>query len=82
VNPFTGNHYTQENSFLLCAKDKAVPAALQAYITECKRLGCEEGHIQSLTNMLERIRLFQAENISRKPDTVGDELRHCLKEDK
>lgn len=81
VNPFTNNHYTEENAFLLCAKDKATPAALRAYITECKRLGCDEGHIESLEQMLKRIELFQAENGARKADTVGLELQHCLREE-
>lgn len=31
VNPVNGNAYTEADALLLCAKDKAVPAALRAY---------------------------------------------------
>ena len=78
-NPFNGNTYNEGNSFLICAKDKAAPAALRAYIDECKRLGANEGHLESCTNMLHRVEEFQKNIDSRVPDTVGTELEHCLR---
>lgn len=78
VNPVNGKIYTEENALLLCAKDKAVPAALKAYREECIRIGANPMHVESVGLLLRRVEQFQAENESRVTDTVGDEIPRCL----
>lgn len=78
VNPVNGKIYTDKNALLLCAKDKAVPVALEAYQVECQRIGANKEHIQSVGLLIGRVREYQKEIESRIPDTVGDELPRCL----
>jgi hypothetical protein len=78
VNPVNGKVYTDENALLLCAKDKAVPAALRAYKEECERIGANPEHVESVGLLLGRVEEYQAEVESRVPDTVGDEIPRCL----
>jgi hypothetical protein len=78
VNPVNGKIYTEKNSILLCAKDKAVPEALHAYMAECDRIGANPEHIESVSLLIERVEKFQAEIESRVPDTVGDEIPRCI----
>ncbi len=77
-NAVTGKQYTEFNSFLFCAKDQAVPAALSAYMDECARIGAAPEHIESVFFLLNRVKQFQAEVLSKIPDTVGDEIPRCL----
>ena len=77
-NPVNGKEYTEENSFLMCAKDAAVPAALMAYRDECERLGANKEHIQSIELMLERVHAYQDLIEKRVPDTIGEEHTRCL----
>jgi hypothetical protein len=78
VNPINGNVYTEEDAFVFCAKDAAVPAALEAYIAKCEELGANKEHIQSVRMLADRVNVFQSEYESRVPDTVGGEIERCL----
>jgi len=77
-NPINGNRYTEYNSLLLCAKDRAVPVALKAYKAECVRLGCNQEHIESVELLIGRVEQFQSEVESKIPDTVGKEIDRCI----
>jgi hypothetical protein len=77
-NPVNGKKYSQENALILCAKDKAVPVALEAYKQECIRLGCNQEHIESIGLLIGRVCSYQANIESRIPDTIGDELKRCI----
>lgn len=78
VNPVNGKIYTDQNAMLLCAKDKAVPAALIAYRKECITIGANPEHIQSIDQLIGRVVKFQDEIECRVPDTVGEEIQRCL----
>ena len=80
VNPANGHIYTERNAMLLCAKDKAVPAALKAYREECIEIGADPVHIESIDLLIQRVESFQAEmGGGRIPDTVGTvEVSRCL----
>jgi hypothetical protein len=77
-NPINGNSYTEKDALLLCAKDKAVPAALKAYQLECVRLGANSEHIESIGLLIERVESYQQNVGSKVPDTVGDEIKRCI----
>lgn len=77
-NPINGKKYSHEDALLLCAKDKAVPAALKAYKAECELLGANIEHIVSISLLIERVEKYQRDIKSRIPDTVGDELKRCI----
>ncbi|MCX5828741.1 MAG: hypothetical protein NTV58_12200 [Deltaproteobacteria bacterium] len=78
VNPVNGHFYTEQNSLLLCAKDRAVPAALEAYKAECIKIGANQEHIQSIELLIGRVEQYQRKIACRIPDTVGDEIQRCL----
>jgi hypothetical protein len=79
VNPCNGKEYTENNSLLLCAKDRAVPAALEAYREACVMLGANPEHIKSVRLLIGRVEKYQAEVESRVPDTIGEcELTRCI----
>ena len=79
VNPCSGNIYTEENSILFCAKDRALIAALRAYEEECVRIGANEEHINSIRMLTKRVAYFQTTIESKVPDTIGDcELDRCI----
>ena len=79
VNPCNGHEYTEKDALLLCAKDRAVPAALRAYREKCIELGCDENHISSIGLLICRVLDYQETIESRVPDTVGTcELARCL----
>ncbi|MCK9195459.1 MAG: hypothetical protein M0P16_00580 [Syntrophales bacterium] len=78
VNPVNGHFYTEQNSLLLCAKDRAVPAALKAYKAECIRIGTNQEHVQSIELLIGRVEQYQRKIESRIPDTVGGEIHRCL----
>ncbi len=75
VNPFNGNEYTDANALLLCAKDAAVPAALDAYVKKCLSLGCESNHIKELRALQQRVLDFQKVQGNRAPDTLEGETK-------
>lgn len=81
VNPCNSKVYTEDNALVLCAKDKAVPAALAAYQSECVRLGCGEEHLESMGLMMVRLAKFQADNadLCKIPDTnTVCEIDRCI----
>ena len=79
VNPCNGNIYTEENAVLLCAKDKAVIPALQAYLRACEDLECHAEHITSIKLLINRVDMFQKNIESRVPDTNLDcEIERCI----
>lgn len=79
LNPTNGKRYTEADSLLLCAKDAAVPAALNAYIDECVRIGANLAHIESAGLLLERVLNFQvAAGGGRVPDTITAEIPRCI----
>lgn len=78
TNAVNRKSYTEYNSFLFCAKDKAVPAALRAYMDECVRIGAAPEHIESVKLLLGRVEQFQREILSKIPDTIGNEIPRCL----
>ena len=79
VNPVNGKRYTEVDALLLCAKDKAVPAALQAYKYKCLELGANPEHIKSIELLVERVLCFQEDQGGgRVPDTIGAEIPRCI----
>lgn len=79
VNPCNGHIYTEKDAILLCAKDKAVPAALKSYLAECLRLRCNREHLESIGLLIERVEKYQQTVLVRIPDTIGEcEIDRCL----
>ena len=79
VNPCNGNKYTEEDSILLCAKDRGVVWALRAYWLACFFLKCHKEHLQSISLLIDRVKWFQKHLGSRKPDTHLDcEIERCI----
>jgi len=71
--------YTEENAILFCAKDKAVPKMLLAYMDTCEKLGCGIEHLESLAAMHTRVLIYQRDIESRVPDTETDcEIDRCI----
>ncbi len=77
VNPVNGKTYTEETALLLCAKDAAVPAALEAYRDECVKLKANPEHIESIDELIQRVHCYQQDIECRVPDTVGAEIPRC-----
>ncbi len=78
VNPCKGKHYTEENSMLFCAKDKALLPALYAYREACEKLGCGSEHLESILLLIGRVGEYQREEC-RIPDTETDcEIDRCI----
>jgi hypothetical protein len=78
VNPCNQKVYTEENAIILCAKDRAVVPAMQAYLVACRDLGCGAEHLESVELLINRVKLFQAVE-SRVPDTETDcEIDRCI----
>jgi len=79
VNPCNGKHYTQEDAVVFCAKDKALIPALERYAEECRVIGSNPEHIESVLLLVGRVKDYQAAFGARVPDTVGDcELARCI----
>ena len=81
VNPCNQKVYTEENAIVFCAKDRALPAALNAYLTECRRLRCGESHIESVNLLLQRVHDYQrtGNGECKVPDTETDcEIDRCI----
>lgn len=59
-----------EPVFVLRAKDKAAVKAIQAYQAECRRLECDNSHIEDVQSILEEFALWRANNMEqvKKPD--------------
>lgn len=78
VNPATGKVYTQNNSILLVAKDKALIPTLTYYLEQCRHLGSNPEHLESIGLLIDRVREFQLNEGCKTPDTVGDEIARCI----
>ncbi len=79
VNPANGKAYNQDDAVVFCAKDAALPAALEAYALRCKDLGVDHNHVLSVKLLINRVMNFQQQVENRIPDTVGEaELARCL----
>lgn len=82
VNPCKMHRvYDEHNSILFCAHDKALPAAINAYINECTILGCNPEHIESMEMALERVMKFQEDHpeLAKVPDTDTQcEIDRCV----
>lgn len=57
-----GHEHTEADSILLLAKDRAVLPALRAYRDACITIGADQRQIQGVTNLIERVALWQAAN--------------------
>jgi len=80
VNPCNGKEYTEENALVLCAKDKAVIPAMEAYRKACHEIGANGMHIASIDKLLFRLKKYQEEVESRVPDTIGEcEKARCIR---
>ena len=79
TNPCNGKKYTNRNALVLCAKDLAVPAALEAYKAECVKLGSNPEHIESIGLLIERVKQYQL--VERHvPDTELEcEIARCIR---
>jgi hypothetical protein len=79
INPCNGNIYTEKDALILCAKDRAVPAALKAYLAECTKIRCNNEHLRSIGLLIQRVEDYQHTVEVRTPDTVGEcEISRCL----
>ena len=79
VNPCNNKYHTQEDAIVFCAKDEAVPYMLQAYKEECKRLGANSEHIESIRLLANRVMQYQKDIEHKVPDTDGDcEIDRCI----
>jgi len=78
VNPVNGHTYTEEDALVLCAKDKAVPAALEAYRDKCIQIGATDDHITSINMLIRRVYDYQDFMGSKIPDTEGAEVERCV----
>jgi len=71
--------YTEANAIVFCAKDKAVPAMLLAYMQQCKRIACGQEHIESINLLIGRVIDYQRDIECRVPDTETDcEIDRCI----
>lgn len=70
------HHYSELDSVLFLAKDRAFLVALAAYLTECRRLGCDERQIAGAEGLYARVKEYQATNPTKIPDVddsaIGD----------
>ncbi len=79
VNPCNGKIYTEKNSILLCAKDKAVVPALKEYLKTCIKLDCHAEHIMSIMLLMQRVINYQKNIESKTTDTYLDcEIERCI----
>lgn len=82
LNPCTGNFYTQKDAFIMCAKDRAVPAALETYIDECIKLNADENQIKSAQLLLKRVLEFQSKFPTKVPDvSTSREIFTCCQDE-
>jgi hypothetical protein len=79
VNPCSGNVYTEKDGVFFCAKDAALIPALQAYLVDCKHIGADEHHLESVSLLIKRVEAYQAKVECRVPDTNTDcEIARCI----
>jgi hypothetical protein len=70
-NRGSGAKHTEEDSLLFLAKDKALLPMLRAYKRECKRLGAHTEHLDSIEDLIWRVKKWQTanKNLVKTPDT-------------
>lgn len=78
VNPITGSIHTDETALLLCAKDKATPAALEAYLAKCIELGAGSEQIESVRLLIQRVNDFQQQHATSIADVSDAEANVLL----
>ena len=78
VNPVNKNIYTEADSILFCAKDRALPAALLSYRDECIKIGASSDHLNSIMLMRDRVIQYQNTIEKKVPDTEGLEIERCI----
>lgn len=78
VNQNTGSVHTDDTALLLCAKDKATPAALSAYLEKCIELGAGKNQIQSVELLIKRVDEYQKKNLTKIADVSDDESKTLL----
>ena len=79
TNPCKDNVYTEANAIVFCAKDEALPFALNAYLEKCISLQCGDSHIESIELLLQRVVKYQREVETRLPDTeTACEIDRCI----
>jgi hypothetical protein len=54
-----GTWHTHHDSFLFLAKDRAVPATLRFYRTQCDALGAGQDQLNGIDRLIERVERFQ-----------------------
>ncbi len=79
VNPCKPERvYTEKDGIFFCAKDAALPAALEAYFIRCCELGCDDEHTESIELLINRIKEYQKTE-SKVPDTdTNCEIDRCI----
>ena len=79
VNPCKkGAVYTEMDGMFFAAKDKALVPTLEAYRTECGKLGCGAEHIESISLLIDRVTEYQKLHC-RIPDTETEcEIDRCI----
>ncbi len=79
VNPCNGKVYTEENAVVFCAKDRALVAAIEAYISSAGFFGAADEHLESMGLLLGRVNEYQRTIECRVPDTETDcEIDRCI----
>ena len=78
VNEITGSVHTEETALLLCAKDKAAPAALDAYLAKCIELGAGEDQINSVKALIQRVKDYQEKHNTKVADVTTEEAKVLL----
>ncbi len=72
VNPCNGHVYTQYNAVLFSARDKCLIPALEAYLDACIREDADVIQIESVENLIDRVKDFQKDNGAKTPDIDSD----------
>lgn len=63
-----------DDMIILRAKDPAVPAALNAYYMACRELGAGQKHLESISELIDRVLAYQRTFITKVPDTNEEDL--------
>jgi hypothetical protein len=80
VNPCKkGSNYTEREGMFFAAKDAALIPTLHAYYDECRKLGCNEEHLESILLLIDRVDEYQSTINKKTPDTETDcEIDRCI----
>jgi hypothetical protein len=74
----SGKEYTHADGMLFLARDSALPAALQAYVTECQAAGCEAPQVKSAELLRLRVIDYQTSHPTKLADVDSVEEARCL----